>query len=367
MREENWHERNSPRRAAPVTRSVRSSFARMASNWQMPTCPVCSGTGFSTLVPASKIDEESRRREQFVKQRLARPASRDELKDLTDFFHQAKADILACAECKLLLRDEHEPPPAETYSEDEYDPSVMERLYPRYLDAFRRKEKPYRALLPQGAETLEVGSHYGAFLQTAQEWGWRAEGVDVGKDTSRFARSKGFTVHGTEITECRFATRSFDAVFIWNCFEQLPDPRPTLAECSRILKPDGLLIVRVPNGLFYTICQKLLGEEGLRSGASEFLMQAMAYNNLLGFPYLYGHSVATLERLMRQFGFRSEGMLNSELLTLPLPENQGWVEAEERAISNDIRMLARSVLANRDGVLTGPWIEVWFRLATANQ
>jgi hypothetical protein len=170
----------------------------------MPVCPVCSGTVFATLVPSTKIDEECRERERFVKDRLARPASGDELKDLTEFFHQGNADILACAECKLLVRDEHEPPPAETYSEDEYDPSVMERLYPRYLEAFRRKEKPYRRLLPEGARILEVGSHYGAFLQSAQEWGWRAEGVDVGKDTSRFARSKGFIVHSKEITECRF-------------------------------------------------------------------------------------------------------------------------------------------------------------------
>jgi SAM-dependent methyltransferase len=367
MREENWHEKKLRAQGCACNPKPGSSFAPIASNWHMPTCPVCSGTAFSTLVPASKIDEESRQRERFVKQRLARPASRDELKDLTDFFHQAKADILVCAKCGLLLRDEHEPSPAETYSEDDYDPSVMERLYPRYLDAFRRKEKPYRALLQPGAEILELGSHYGAFLQTAQEWGWRAEGVDVGKDTSRFARSKGFTVHGKEITDCRFAGRRFGGVFIWNCFEQLPDPRPTIAECRRILKPDGLLIVRVPNGLFYTICQKLLAEEGLRSGASEFLTQAMAYNNLLGFPYLYGHSVATLERLIQQFGFRSEGMLNSELLILPLPENPDWVDAEERAINNEMRMLARSVLANRQGVLTGPWIEVWFRLALANQ
>lgn len=333
----------------------------------MPTCPVCFGSAFSTLVPSSKIDEECRERERFIAQRLARPASGDELKDLTEFFHQGKADILACATCKLLLREEHQPPAAETYSDDEYDPSVMERLYPRYLDAFRQKEKPYRALLSEGARILEVGSHYGAFLQTAEEWGWRAEGVDVGKDTSRFARSKGFTIHAKELTDCRFAESSFDAVFIWNCFEQIADPKPTLAESRRILKPNGLLTVRTPNGLFYAICQKLLSEKDLRSRAAEFLTEAMGYNNLLGFPYLYGYSAATLERLMEQFGFRSEGMLNSELITLPLPENPDWVEAEERAISNEVRMLARSVLSNREGVLTGPWIEMWFRSGIANQ
>ncbi len=186
--------------------------------------------------------------------------------------------------------------------------------------------------------------------------------MDIGKDTSRFAQSKGFTVHTREVTDCHFAEQSFDAVFIWNCFEQIEDPKPTLAECRRILKPNGLLTVRTPNGLFYRVCETLLGDGALRSGAAEFLREAMGYNNLLGFPYLYGYCAATLERLIRPFGFRREGMLNSELITLPLPQNPEWVEAEERAISEEARMMVRSVLTNPDGVLTGPWIEVWFRL-----
>ena len=327
----------------------------------MPTCPVCAGTEFSTLVPASKVDQECRLRERFIRGRLTRPVSADELKDLTDFFHGEQADILACTNCSLLLRSEHEPPPSESYSEDDYDAGVIENLYPRYLEAFRSKENPYRSLLSPNAHIIEIGSHYGAFLQTAQEWGWRAEGVDVGKDTSRFAQSKGFTVHACELTECHFAAASFDAVFIWNCFEQIEDPKALLKECRHILKPNGLLTLRTPNGLFYSICQKLLSDGALERQATEFLIEAMGYNNLLGFPYLYGHSAATLDRLVEPFGFQLEGTLNSELITLPLPENPDWVEQEERRINTKMRMLSRSVLADHAGVLTGPWIEVWFR------
>ena len=54
-------------------------------------------------------------------------------------------------------------------------------------------------------------------------------------------------------------------------------------------------------------------------------------------------------------------MLNSELITLPLPQNPDWVAEEERAINNEVRMLERSGLANGEGTLTGPWIELWFR------
>ena len=327
----------------------------------MPICPVCSTESFAVAVPVERLEAECRIRETFVSGRLTRPARPEELKDLTDFFHGEKADLLECCNCTLLLRNEHELPPAQEYSEDKYDPGLMERLYPRYLDAFRRKAQPYRSLLPGGAKILEVGSHYGAFLQTATEWGWQAEGVDVGKDTSRFAKSKGFTVHTAALEQCEFPDQSFDGVFIWNCFEQIDDPRPTLQACRRIVKSNGILVVRTPNGLFYSICQKLLRDPELQSGTKEFLVEALGYNNLLGFPYLYGHSRATLERLIEPYGFSFSGVLNSELLTLPLPQNPSWVEQEERAINTEMRLLANSLIADNSGAVAGPWIELWFR------
>lgn len=313
------------------------------------------------MASAERLREERRIRDVFVKQRLARPANPDESKDLTDFFHGEQADILECDACSLLVRDEHEPPPAQAYEEDDYNPRVMESQFPNYVDAFRRKESCYRELLPDGAKVLEVGSHYGAFLQVAYEWGWQAEGLDVGKDTSRFARSKGFTVHNAGLEQCQFADSTFDGVFIWNCFEQIEDPAPTLEACRRILRPGGLLTVRTPNGLFYSVCQTLLRDTDLRQGAQEFLIEAMGYNNLLGFPYFYGYSRATLERLIAPRGFQTEGVLNSELLTLPIPEKSSAIAKEEREINHEMRLVADSLIVDVQGAIAGPWIEVWFR------
>src|SRR4051794_30945242 len=113
----------------------------------MATCPVCAGTGFSSIAPSARIAAECRIRERFIHERLRTPVSNDELKDLTDFFHQAKAEVLSCTNCGLLVRHEWEPPAAPSYDQDEYNPDVIERLYPQYRDAFARKEKPYRCLL----------------------------------------------------------------------------------------------------------------------------------------------------------------------------------------------------------------------------
>lgn len=327
----------------------------------MPACPVCSGNSFRVLANAQRLRDECQLRANFVARRLTRPADVDELKDLTDFFHAEQADLLACEACGLLVREEQEPPPAQEYSEDQYDSSVMEHQYPAYVDAFRKKANPYRGLLPGGARVLEIGSHYGAFLQVAAEWGWRAEGVDPGKDTSCFARSKGFTVHVATLEECRFPENHFDAVFIWNCFEQMEDAKPTLTASRRVLKPNALLTVRTPDGLFYDLCERLLTDSAVDSEAKEFVVRAMGYNNLLGFPYRYGYSRATLEQLVGPFGFRFGGALPSELITFPLPEKPCWVEQEEREISDELEMLANSVLRDRSGTSAGPWVEVWFR------
>lgn len=306
------------------------------------------------------IAEECRIRERFVKERLSRPASHEELKDLTDFFHQTDAELLTCRTCGQLVRHEMERRPEDSYSQESYDPDVMQRQYPRYLNAFRAKERPYRGLLPAGSSVIEIGSHYGAFLEAATEWGWQIEGVDIGKDTSHFARGKGFVIHQCELADCKFESASRNGVFIWNCFEQIEDPALLLAECKRILKSAGMLVLRTPNGLFYRTCRELLDSGTLEHDAAGFLIDALGYNNLLGFPYLYGYSADRLARCASAAGFRLEGMLNSQLITLPLPDDPDWVEKQERLINTEVKLLARSLLEQR-GTLIGPWIEVWFR------
>lgn len=327
----------------------------------MSICPICSGTSFAQLASPESLGRECRLRANFVRQRLSHPASAGEAKDLTDFFHAEKAEIEECRTCRLLTRREYERPPAQEYSEDVYDPQAIEKEHPEYVSAFRRKEVTYRELLPNAARVLEVGSHYGAFLQIAGEWGWRAEGVDVGKDTSSFTSSKGFVVHNVELQNAQFATETFDGIFIWNCFEQIGQPEPLLDACARVLKPGGLLTVRTPNGLFYSICQALLDDANLDAETKKFLIDVMGYNNLLGFPYLYGHNRATLQQLIEPYGFMLAGYLNSELLTLPVPDKSQGVKEEERAINTTMRMLANSMIADNSGVLAGPWIEMWFR------
>lgn len=324
-------------------------------------CPNCGGREFARLVPAARIWREAAYRERFVLQRFNHKPSRPELKDLTDFARAGAVDILACSVCGVFIRDEPAAASERTYAEDCYNESLIDGLFPRYVDAFRNKAEPYRALLDRDATVLEIGSHYGAFLQVASEWGWKAVGVDIGKDTSAYTRSKGYLVFNRELADCAFPAAFFDGIFVWNCFEQIPEPRPLLAEMHRIVKPGGLLVVRTPNAMFYQDCEHLLRHSGLfetHDAAREFMLKVMAYNNLLAFPYLYGYNSMNLDQLVSSERFRLQRILNSELLTLPLLDFPAWVADEQRDVS---AQLARMNHTLGVGLPSGPWMELYYR------
>src|SRR2546428_3619606 len=108
----------------------------------------------------------------------------------------------------------------------------------------------------------------------------------IGRDVDEaeqkvFAVAHGYPTRAEPFEECRFDTNSFDGVFIWNCFEQIADPKRLLNETRRVLQPDGVLVIRTPNADFY------------RSTDSFVLL---GHANLLGFPHLYGYTTASPTR-----------------------------------------------------------------------
>ncbi len=296
----------------------------------------------------------------FVLDRTERDPGRAERKDLTDFAHGASARLLECRRCAILVRDEDRSGAVETYVQDRYDPAVLERLLPRYVAAFRNRETPYRALLRPAAEVLELGPHLGAFLRVATEWSWKPVGVDVGKDTTRFVNEHGHVTYNQPLEQCRFPDEYFDGVFVWNCFEQIPDPGATLSEIHRIVKPAGPLVIRTPNARFYSVCERFIRSRD-PGEVSNWVIRALGYNNLLAFPYLYGYTSSMLNEMTLRHGFVCESAMNSELITLPFPELYDWIVEENRATVAALQDWSELEPYASRGELTGPWMEIVYR------
>ena len=305
-------------------------------------CPCCGGTEFAGFLPEREIAKEIDIRRNFVWKRLGRRPDSAEAMDLTEFMHGGAGRLRVCTHCGVVRREEAA---AAHYEDDLYDPALIAHLYPQYLRAFREKAPHYRQLLNERSNVIELGSHFGAFLQTAEEWNWRPIGVDIGAYTSAFARRQGFTVRRQSLPDFSPRGGPSDALFIWNCFEQIERPTETLINAHRVLKPYGLLVVRVPNLSFYAGWRQRVGNRP-ESGA----VQRLGYNNLLGFPYRFGYTSETLTRLLRRWGFEPIAHIDANLLTMPLPEMPRWVRQEYSAVRQQP---------------ADPWIEIVSRRSAA--
>lgn len=94
---------------------------------------------------------------------------------------------------------------------------------------------------------LDVGCGRGDFLALMKDRGWMVSGLDLDKRIAGHGRKTGMDLRHGGLEDARFPDNSFDAVTFWHVFEHLRNPYWALKECYRILRPDGLLVVAVPN------------------------------------------------------------------------------------------------------------------------
>ena len=95
---------------------------------------------------------------------------------------------------------------------------------------------------------LDIGCGLGYFLAGLKGTGWEGTGLDLCADAARRAREQnGVDARAGSLEEQGFEPRSFDAVTMFYVLEHVSDPADLLRAVRRLLRPEGLLIVRVPD------------------------------------------------------------------------------------------------------------------------
>jgi SAM-dependent methyltransferase len=105
------------------------------------------------------------------------------------------------------------------------------------------KWRTLRPLLRPGDRMLDVGCGRGTMVRLARASGVEAYGIErpAPGETPRP------WVFYKDLAECAFPDGQFQLVILWHVLEHLQDPRQTLREVHRILKPGGWLSLAVPN------------------------------------------------------------------------------------------------------------------------
>lgn len=312
------------------------------------TCPSCGASELDPLVPREQIARELELRAKFWDARIDGHIDPAEMKDRTDVLRGSAGELRICRPCGVLVRIDDAP----SFACDPYADYVMEQMLRVHIDAFRQKERHYRPLLRHGARVLEIGSYVGGFLHVAAEWGWSPLGIDIGEDTAHFSASRGYPTRHASLEECAFDDASFDGVFIWNTFEQIDDPRALLREVHRILAPQGIVVIRTPNALFYLAAASL--------GVDGPIALALGYNNLLGFPHLYGFGTSSLDALLRGHGFAPMSHRGDTLIPPMRTRINATARQEASAINDALRRLDAAFTMLGERTIAAPWLEATY-------
>ena len=140
---------------------------------------------------------------------------------------------------------------------------------------------------PGRGRLLEVGASWGHSLAAARERGWDVAGVELSPSASSYAREHlGLSVFNCPLSDAPLVDGSFDAVMMWHVLEHVSNPKMELSRLAALLKPGGILALRVPN----------IASFGARVAGQWWPWMCPP-------AHLWYFSSATLPRLLRTCGF----------------------------------------------------------------
>lgn len=181
--------------------------------------------------------------------------------------------IITCEPCGFR----HAVPlPEEPQLEDVYRDDYYTQEKPRYLSeheedlswwrlCFRERLELFeRHLDARRRHVLEIGSGPGTFLEVARGRGWEATGIEPSRAAADYARARGLHVIEGFFTDALAADLTpVDVVHLSDVLEHVRDPAGMLHRAHRLLEPDGLIAVVVPND-YNPIQRALRDHQGFR-------------------------------------------------------------------------------------------------------
>ncbi|TYZ11439.1 class I SAM-dependent methyltransferase [Hymenobacter lutimineralis] len=110
----------------------------------------------------------------------------------------------------------------------------------------RRKVALLNQLVPRKGKLLDYGCGTGHFLAAAKGNGWQVAGWEPSARAREEATRRVGQPIGTE-SLVQFPAGAFDAITLWHVLEHVHELNETLTQLIRLLKPDGVLLIAVPN------------------------------------------------------------------------------------------------------------------------
>ncbi len=165
--------------------------------------------------------------------------------------------IVGCGGCGFNFTQDHpdEKEAGKYYESEEYIPhsdtseGVVNKLYRISRRVMlKRKSKLVRKVTGLiSGRILDIGSGTGYFLNAMRLSGWQPEGIEINERARNFSATEfRLAIHDPEQI-AKLEQGNYDCITLWHVLEHFHDAAGYLREVTRLLKPDGSLIIALPN------------------------------------------------------------------------------------------------------------------------
>lgn len=113
--------------------------------------------------------------------------------------------------------------------------------------ALKRKLKLIDSFQVSDKKLLDVGCGTGDFLKVAKDNGWDVAGIEPNDSARTIANIKANQAVFNIDHLLQFEPNSFDVITLWHVLEHLPQLENHFSILESLLKPDGRLVIAVPN------------------------------------------------------------------------------------------------------------------------
>ena len=157
--------------------------------------------------------------------------------------------FIKCDECGLVYTDLilSTIKLQETYSEQYFRENYHNVLSSK-ISFFKEILEFIESQTKKVGKLLDVGCGVGTFLEIAKTKKWDAIGVEISNSAIRNTqKKKNLEVYEGSIELLPRQYKDFDLITAWDVIEHVEDPVDFLLHINKILKKDGILVLKIPN------------------------------------------------------------------------------------------------------------------------
>jgi len=168
--------------------------------------------------------------------------------------------IWECRRCAILFRNPRPTLPqiiksydaGQTYAAWQRESEIRGALWRKRLRIVHRYKRAGRL--------LDIGTGDGHFLDIAKS-SFDVAATEVSETGARYARVRGHDPIIGPLLQLALPRQHYDVITLWHVLEHLPYPGKALCRLLDLLKPDGILVIAVPNETMPLLRQKFMRDE----------------------------------------------------------------------------------------------------------